>query len=90
MGDLFEKLLVQAPGAAIVIATMIILLRHLKTRDEAWIQAFRETKHKETEIFQETKKVIQENTTMLGRVSGLLDVRIKQVRNGETKWPSDA
>lgn len=83
MGEFFEALLRQAPGAAIVIATMIILLRHLKTRDEAWIQAFKETKEKQNKLYERNSEVIDQNTRMLGRVGGLLDTRIQQVKNGD-------
>jgi len=72
MENIAEKLLVLVPGAFVVIITLVICLRHTTNNNERWITAHKETSKKSTESTDKCSDVVEKNTEMLGRISGIL------------------
>ena len=72
MENIAEKLLVLVPGAFVVIITLVICLRHTTNNNERWITAHKETSKKSTEATDKCSTVVEKNTEMLGRISGIL------------------
>ena len=72
MESIAEKLLVLVPGAFVVIITLVICLKHTTTNNERWIQAHKETSKKSIAATDKCSDVVEKNTEMLGRISGIL------------------
>lgn len=72
MESLAKELLVLVPGAFVVIITLVICLRHTTTNNERWIDAHKETSKKSTEATDKCSNVVDKNTEMLGKISGIL------------------
>ena len=72
MENIAEKLLVLVPGAFVVIITLVICLRHTTHNNERWITAHKETSKKSNDATDKCSLVVEKNTEMLGRISGIL------------------
>ena len=72
MENIAERLLVLVPGAFVVIITLVICLRHTTNNNERWITAHKETSKKSTDATDKCSTVVEKNTEMLGRISGIL------------------
>lgn len=72
MENLAEKLLVLVPGAFVVIITLVICLRHTTTNNDRWIEAHKKTSKESNAATDKCSIVVEKNTEMLGRISGIL------------------
>jgi hypothetical protein len=72
MESIAEKLLVLVPGAFVVIITLVICLRHNTQQNERWIASHEETSKKSNDATDKCSTVVEKNTEMLGRISGIL------------------
>lgn len=82
METLSVELIEQVPVAAAVIVTVWLFLKQQRALSKQWGDTVKKMAKDATRCQEECTTAVTESTKVLGRVAGLIDIRIKQ-ENGE-------